>query len=133
MKSFCSSKEEYCIEKERSFYGVRIDTEKYSFLFKLIPRNGDYNCYCYCYLKEYLDKHLMKASKGICFIDSHYTELFRIADGGSIVITMPNGEIIERTCRYADDYHVFVGIYCFHICEFAEKMEKCGNTVAPKK
>ena len=131
MKSFCNGKEEYCIDKERSHYGVRVDVEKYSFLFRLFPYKGDYNCYCCCFIKEYLDEHLMKASKGIRFIDSHYNELFRIADGGIVVISEPSGKSYERTCRYLDDYHIFVGCNVFHICEFAEKMESNNNKVEP--
>ena len=70
-------------------------------------------------------------SKSIRFIDSHYNEQFRIADGDKIKITMPDGSSVERTCRYIDDYHLYVGNNCFHICEFAERMEQNGNKVEP--
>lgn len=67
-------------------------------------------------------------NKEIRFIDSHYNELFRIPDGGKIEITYDNGETQIRECKYIDDYHTKVGNYVFHICEFAETMERNGST-----
>jgi hypothetical protein len=34
-------------------------------------------------------------------------------------------------CKYIDDYHLYVGNCCYHICEFAEKMELNGSKVEP--
>lgn len=48
----------YCTE-----YGLRVDTEKYAYLLRLNPTKGDYNFYCYCYVKEWLDKHIGNAEK----------------------------------------------------------------------
>jgi len=39
-------------------YGIRIDTDDYSYLFRLDPNPGVYNIYCYCYKTEYLNKCL---------------------------------------------------------------------------
>lgn len=36
-----------------------------------------------------------------------------------------------RICRYIDDFHTEVGDTIYHICEFAERMEKIGAAVAP--
>ena len=41
----------YCTE-----YGFRVDTEKHAFLLRCNPTKGDYNFYCYCYVKEWLDR-----------------------------------------------------------------------------
>ena len=116
----------YCTE-----YGFRVDTEKYAYLLRCNPTKGDYNFYCYCYVKEWLDKHIGNAEKGIRFIDSHYKELFRIPDGGKIRVTSAWGEKSEHTCRYIDEYHTEVGNNLYHICEFAECMEKNGATYEP--
>ena len=116
----------YCTE-----YGFRVDTEKYAYLLRCNPTKGDYNFYCYCYVKEWLDKHIGNAEKGIRFIDSHYKELFRIPDGGKIRVTSAWGEKSEHTCRYIDEYHTEVGNNLYHICEFAERMEQGGCTYAP--
>ena len=69
----------YCTE-----YGFRVDTEKHAYLLRCNLTKGDYNFYCYCYVKEWLDKHISNAEKGIRFISSDYKELFRIPDGGKI-------------------------------------------------
>ena len=66
----------YCTE-----YGFRVDTERHAFLLRCNPSKGDYNFYCFCYVREWLDKHIEKAEPGIRFIDPNYKELFRIPDG----------------------------------------------------
>lgn len=116
----------YCTE-----YGFRADTEKYAYLLRLNPAKGDYNFYCYCYVREWLDKHIASAEKGICFIDPHYKELFHIPDGGKICMTTAWGEKSERTCRFIDEYHTEIGNRIYHICEFAERMERNGATYEP--
>lgn len=116
----------YCTE-----YGFRADTEKYAYLIRCNPTKGDYNFYCYCYVKEWLNRHISNAEKGIRFIDPNYKELFRIPDGGKIEITASWGEKSQHICRYIDEYHTEVGRDLFHICEFAERMEKNGATYKP--
>lgn len=59
--------------------------------------------------------------KQIRFIDSHYNLKFYIPDGGKIKITFRDGHTADRVCKYIDDYHLYVGNCCYHICEFAEK------------
>lgn len=117
-------------------YGFRVDTDKHAFLLRCNPKNGEYDFCCYCYEKEWLDKHISKAEQGIRFIDPHYKELFRIPDGGKIVITTSWGEKFEHSCRYIDETHLELssdrGGDIYHICEFAERMEKNGATYEPK-
>ena len=119
---------------ESSFMGSYCTeyTEKHAFLFRCNPTKGDYNFYCFCYVKEWLDRHISKAEQGIRFIDPNYKELFRIPDGGKIIITTSWGEKSEHSCRFIDEYHTEVGNYLYHICEFAERMAKNGATYEPK-
>ena len=70
-------------------------------------------------------------NKDIRFINPHYKELFTIPDGGYINITLDNGEILTRKCTFRDEYHTDIGGNMYHICEFAEKMERNGNTYEP--
>ena len=115
-------------------FGFRVDTDGYSYMMRLNPNRGEYNLYCYCYRKDWLDHHLQDAERGIRFIDSSYKELFRIPDGGKIRITYPDGDRREETCRYIDPYHLEVGfgsMNLFHICEFAERMEGNGAKIEP--
>lgn len=115
-------------------FGFRVDTEDYAYMMRLNPNRGEYNLYCYCYRKDWLDHHLKEAEKGIRFIDSNYNELFRIPDGGKIRITYPDGDRREESCRFIDPYHVEVGfgsMNLFHICEFAERMEENRARIEP--
>ena len=110
---------------------LREEGDKYAYLLRMNLNKGDYNLYCYCYVKEWLDNHMEKARRGIRFIDSNYNEKFRIADGDNILMRLSNGTTSLRTCRYIDDYHLEVGSYVYHICEFAEHCERNGHTVEP--
>lgn len=131
LASYCRNTPESSFNDDRSSYGIRVNTEKYTYLIRLNPNKNDYNLYCYCYVKEQLDAHLKNANLGICFIDSSYNELFRIFDGGQICITEIDGTKIYRSCRYIDDYHTEIGDTVYHICEFAELMERNGSTYKP--
>lgn len=128
---YCYTNPQSKMPTEQDYYGVRVDTDKYTYLLRLNPNKGEYNLYCYCYVKDWLNGHMKDAAKGIRFINSHYKELFRIPDGGKIKIHLAWNEDQVRTCRYIDDYHVEVGDNLYHICEFAERMEQNGNTVIP--
>lgn len=65
--------------------------------------------------------------KDIRFIDSHYRDLFRLPDGGCIQVTFPDETVVKR-CSFIDEYHTQVGYNVFHICQFAEIMERNGAT-----
>ena len=131
LAKYCYSSPQAKMNNEHEYYGVRVDTEKYAYLCRLNPNKGEYNLYCYCYIKDWLDKHIRSAEKGIRFITPEYKEKFRISDGEKIRITFSDGEVKDRVCRYIDDSHVEVGDDLYHICEFAERMEQCGATFIP--
>ena len=61
--------------------------------------------------------------KDIRFIDSHYKDLFRIPDGSCIQIHYPD-ETVVKPCKFIDEYHTQIGTNVFHICQFAEIMER---------
>ena len=67
----------------------------------------------------------------IRFIDPHYKDLFKIPEGGQILVSYANGTNKAFICKYLDDYHVLVGWRAYHICEFAESMKAIGATVEP--
>lgn len=127
----CSQTPESAFKTEKDCYGFRIDTEKYAYLLRLNPNKGETNLYCYCYVRDLLDRHMRKAEKGIRFITPDYKELFRIKDGDRIRVITDTGEKLDRESRYIDDYHLEVGNNLYHICEFAERMHQAGNTVIP--
>lgn len=135
LSKYCNSHPEASFGKDslgnEREYGVRINTDQYAYLMRLNPHKGEYNLYCYCYVREWLDRHLKQAERGIRFITPHYKEKFRIPDGDKIRVMPNDGGYFDRTCRYIDDYHLEVGNNLYHICEFAERMEQNGNAVIP--
>ena len=125
MKAYCRKHPESNLGEGREF-GFRADTPHYSYMLRLNPNRGEYNLYCFCYVRQWLERHLKQAEKGIRFITPDYQELFRIADGDKVRIIRSDGDQNDRTCRYIDEYHFQLGFIdngLFHICEFAEKME----------
>ena len=111
-------------------YGIRIDTKDYAYLLRLNPNAGEYNLYCYCYKKEWLDRHMEHAKKGIRFISPDYEELFVIEDGDKIRMEKDSGSR-DEVCRYIDEYHTQIGNSLYHICEFAECMKRSGKKIIP--
>lgn len=119
----------YCAE-----YGFKVQTPQHTYMLRCNPNYGDYNFYLYAYVARFLEHHMEKAKQGIRFITPGYKELFRIPDGDHIRILCSDGSHMDRGCRYIDDYHVEIGSdwdNLYHICQFAEMMERNGNTVIP--
>ena len=130
LSAFCGEHPESLMESGRQ-YGSRADTDHYSYLLWLNPDKGDYNFYCYCYVRQWLDRHVSHAEAGIRFITPNYRELFRISDGDKIRMTLTSGETQDRVCRYIDETHLEVGGSLYHICEFAERIQCSGIQVVP--
>lgn len=135
MKLLCSTRPQSYIafDKLPDTFAFRIDTDKYAYLIKCHTRKHDYNFYVIAYEKDCLDRHIKNAEKGIKFINSSYKNLFTIPDGDKIQITFFDGTKELRTCRFVDEYHLEVGEHLYHICQFAELMEKNGNSVIPMR
>ncbi len=131
LEKYCYSTPESKMTGEERCYGVRVDSDKYSYLLRLNPKQGEYNLYCYCYEKKWLDHHIAEARKGIRFITPEYETLFTLDDGDKIRIRRSDGEYRDHTCRYIDQSHLEVGNNLYHICQFAEIMENIHCTVTP--
>ena len=130
MRDFCQERPESGFNEGFAF-GFRADTAQYSYLIRLNPYKGEENLFIYCYRRDWLDGHMKHAEKGIRFITPGYKEKFRIEDGDSVRVKRFDGRVFDRVCRYIDDYHVEIGSELYHICQFAEMMERNGNTVIP--
>jgi hypothetical protein len=99
---------------------------------RLIPVGKDWNETLQKIRKEV--NPLEDVRKDIRFIDSDYNELFRIKDGELFKFTSYDGEVKPLMCRFIDEAHIrVIGKYSndYHICEFAEKMERVGNKYEP--
>ena len=112
-------------------YGFRVDTAEFTYMLRCNPSPHDYNFYLWCYQRVSLESHMAMAAHGIRFINPQYQEKFRIPDGDKVRIRFRDGELRDRICRYIDDYHLEVGNELYHICEFAERMERVEATVIP--
>ncbi len=77
------------------------------------------------------DAATLHEPKEIRFITPEYKDLFKIPDGGQILLCYQDGTVVARTCRYLDDYHLLVGMAVWHICEFAERMKATKISVVP--
>lgn len=77
------------------------------------------------------DKATLNERKSIRFITPEYKEIFRIPDSGQILVNYADGKREAFTCKYLDDYHLLVGYRTFHICEFAETMQRIGAHIEP--
>ena len=133
MRDFCQEHPESGFSDGYAF-GFRADTAQYAYLIRLQPYKGEENLFIYCYRRDWLDSHMKQAEKGIRFITPHYDEKFRVADGDSVRIRCQDGRVLDRVCRYIDECHVEVGTgwdNLYHICQFAEMMERNGNSVIP--
>ena len=73
----------------------------------------------------------MPENHSIRFINSNYKELFRIPDGGKIRVDFPDRSFISP-CSYIDDYHTVIGGNVYHICEFAEMLERGNGKASPE-
>ena len=124
---FCSDRPGSRIDGTHEF-AFRLDTNDYSYMMRLDPDKGDTNLTCFCYTKKWLNEHMKHAEKGIRFIDTNYNLKFIIPDGGKITVNFSTGDTSEYRCRYIDDYHAEVGEHLYHICEFAELLERNGHT-----
>lgn len=131
LAAYCYHHPESGMNPDGREYGFRADTDRYTYMLRLNPNRGEYNMYIYCYVREQLDSHMRDAEQGIRFITPDYRPRFRLTDGDSVRVTAPDGRTEDRVCRYIDETHLEYGSSLFHICEFAERMEKNGNTVIP--
>lgn len=73
----------------------------------------------------------MKEKRSIRFINSRYQDLFQIPDGGTIRVVFPDRTFVQK-CWYIDDYHTKIGSTVFHICEYAEMLERGGGRCEPE-
>ncbi len=77
------------------------------------------------------DTATLNEPKEIRFITPEYKELFKISNGGQVLLCFSDGTKEARTCKYIDDYHLLLGRNAYHICELAERFKANGITVEP--
>lgn len=70
--------------------------------------------------------------KDIRVIDSSYNGQFRIPDGVYLQVTYPD-RVFSVKCEHIDDYHAYYGGEIYHICQFAEIVERGDGTMHPEQ
>lgn len=70
-------------------------------------------------------------AQDIRFINSRFQDLFMLPNNHYIQVDYPEETIIKR-CVFIDPYHTQIGSRIFHICEFAECMERMEATYQPE-
>lgn len=131
MGAYCRAHSEGGSQNELREFGFRVDTAQHSYIMRVNASANNYNFYIFCYHKVWLDFHIKQADQGIRFISPDFRERFRLRDGDKVRIITSVGESFDCVARYINDYHVEIGSTLYHICEFAEKMKRDGNTVIP--
>lgn len=130
MKAYCEKHPEAEINEHDNEYGFMTENEKYTFLIRAVCTERC-ELFIYIYDKTLFAAHIKNASKGIRFIDSDYKDLFVIPDGGKIVVKGALNYEKTFVCRLVDPYHTEIGSGIYHICQFAEIMERNGATYCP--
>lgn len=130
MKAYCEKHPEAEIDEHGNEYGFMTENEKYTFLIRAVCTERC-ELFIYIYDKALFAAHIKNASKGIRFIDSGYKDLFVIPDGGKIVVKGALNYEKTFVCRFIDPYHTEIGSGIYHICQFAEIMERNGATYCP--
>lgn len=87
LAKYCYSTPQSRMTTEQDYYGVRADTGKYTYLLRLNPNKGEYNLYCYCYVRELLERHMKKNARGVL-----PEQCYSLLPGSSSVIIIKNGE-----------------------------------------
>lgn len=91
-------------------------------------------------LKDFRDSDIRRRSiwepetlpkDDIRFINSSYDEQFRLPNGGKIEVEYPD-RTFSAKCEYIDDYHTYIGSEVYHICQFAEVLERGGGVCRPE-
>lgn len=58
MSKHCLSHVDAAINDSLRDFGFRADIDDYSFLLRMNPNRGEYNLYCYCYMRNLFDEHM---------------------------------------------------------------------------
>lgn len=91
-------------------------------------------------LKDFRDSDIRRRSiwepetlpkDDIRFINSSYDEQFRLPNGGKIEVEYPD-RTFSAKCEYIDDYHAYIGTEVYHMCQFAEILERGGGVCRPE-
>ncbi len=90
------------------YYGMRVDSEQYSYICRLDPRKGVYNGYIYCYHKETLDDYLKNCQRGIRYTEQNPYKRVTLAHGATLDIQDKTGKTMSVNCKYYGEGYMIV-------------------------
>lgn len=106
-------------------YVLRTDDDDWAYILRCKPAHM--SGAVYVYLREWLNKHIEDARRGVRFIDSHYNDFFRCEDGEKVEVWQGDDDYcIISEVRYIDPTHLEIDGDLYHICELAEITERNG-------
>lgn len=77
------------------------------------------------------DEATINEPKEIRFITPEYKDVFKLPDGGHVLIKHKDGRVTEHECRFLDPYHFLLDNSTYHICQFAEMLQSSNSYVMP--
>lgn len=86
---------------------------------------------CQIFETESFKRYMDKSANGIRFITPQYKEEFRIKNGNCVEVIYSNGTRKCFPCYYVDDTHFLIDKSIYHICEFADMIQKIGAVCQP--
>lgn len=128
---FCNNDvEQRCTSFSYDFFGTVIECDDFIHLITIY----DNEIRIHSYKTVWFLGHLQDAEKNkIRFITSGYDTICFIEDGEFVTILNADGSTDKYECRYIDNYHTEICGNIYHICEFAELLEKGNRRVIERK
>lgn len=100
LSKYCHDNAKQYSGDDKQYFGVRVDTDNHTYLLRLNPNRGEYNLYCYCYVKKYLETQLVQASKGD-YVGSLVTRVESLTNG--LLGQIFTGNAIEDTVLFDEN------------------------------
>lgn len=116
-------------------YAFRADLGPYSCNMRLSPGKGKQDFFMHCYRKEQLDAHLSRLGDGIRILTPNRAKNFRVLDGDTLRMVLPDGHVFEKPVYLIDKDHFEFGedytAELYHVREFSQYLNDEGIQVIP--
>lgn len=118
------------------YYGMRVDSEQYSYICRLDPRQGAYNGYIYCYHQEAFNDYLESCQRGIHYTEKSPYKRVELSHNGMLDIQNANGEALWVNCKYYGERDMVVthGLHeeVVQIAQYFQGLRDKGMTYTSK-
>lgn len=111
-------------------YGFRLDTGVYTYLLRCYIMDASYAFRIHAFRSVQFNEHLQNAGGGIVFAGNDDVELFRLKDGGEIIVSGGGDEKYYR-CRYVTRTRVAIEDDIFNLRAYVQAKLSSGKTIVP--